>query len=61
MASDINQKEREKNICMYCGRKSKNKMMFRVWDKKEVYRDFDSVACLVEYYKKVEEQEPSYY
>ena len=41
----------EKNICMYCGKKSKNRMKFRVVDKKEVYRDFCCSICLVQYYK----------
>jgi len=40
----------DKNICMYCGKKSKNKMKFRVIDKKEIFRDFCSNECLVEYY-----------
>lgn len=42
---------KDKNICMYCGKKSKNKMKFRVIDKKDDYRDFCCELCLVQYYK----------
>lgn len=40
----------EKNICMSCGRKSKNRFEYRVLDKYDVYRDFCSIKCLFIYY-----------
>ena len=42
-----------KNICMCCGKKSKNKFKYSVCDRKEVIRDFCSTKCLLKYYKKV--------
>jgi len=40
----------EKNICMYCGRKSKNRFEYRVLDKKDIFRDFCCLECLMNYY-----------
>jgi len=40
----------EKNICMYCGKKSKNRFKYRIFDIKESYRDFCSNSCVVKYY-----------
>lgn len=50
-----------KNICMTCGKKSKNDLKYRVY-KAQVkitfdYRDFCSTKCLIKYYKLVEKQE----
>ncbi len=47
----------EKNLCMYCGKESKNRMKFRVVDKKDIFRDFCSTEHLAEYYKMVLKQE----
>jgi endogenous inhibitor of DNA gyrase (YacG/DUF329 family) len=47
----------EKNICMYCGKKSKNDMKYRVSKATTIlskitdYRDFCSTRCLLDYYK----------
>jgi len=40
----------EKNICMCCGRKSKNRFEHRVLKKNNVHRDFCSTKCLFIYY-----------
>ena len=43
----------DKNICMCCGKKSKNRFEYRVINKDNEYRDFCSTKCLLKYYKKV--------
>ena len=47
----------EKNICMTCGRKSKNRFEYRVFGVKGDFRDFCKTSCLIEYYKRVKKQE----
>lgn len=39
------------NICMYCGRESKERFEFRVLDEEDMHRDFCEVTCLVLYYE----------
>ncbi len=48
---------KEKNICMFCAKKSKNRMEHRVLKKKNEYRDFCSTKCLLKYYKLVLEEQ----
>lgn len=49
----------EKNICMNCGKKSKNYLKLRVYKSilDNDYRDFCSTECLIAYYKVVLKQE----
>lgn len=41
-----------KNICMYCGKQSKNRFEHRVFEKDDGFRDFCSDNCLIKYYGK---------
>ena len=49
LGKDIS-KNKEKNICMFCGRQSKNRFTFRILNKQDDYRDFCSLQCVMNYY-----------